>query len=55
MPPHTSGLIYEEVIANAQDCIEACLEHWQEEGIQPPSPEVMTAVYLVRSLLQREY
>lgn len=43
MQPCTSGLTYQEAIANAQDCIEACLEHWQEEGIQPPSPEVVTA------------
>jgi predicted RNase H-like HicB family nuclease len=36
MQPSTSGGTYQEAIENAQDCIEACLEYCQQEGMIPP-------------------
>lgn len=41
MQPCTSGKTYQEALDNAQDCIEACLEYWQQAGIAPPSPTVL--------------
>jgi predicted RNase H-like HicB family nuclease len=38
MQPSTSGGTYQEAIENAQDCIEACLEYCQQEGMIPPDP-----------------
>jgi predicted RNase H-like HicB family nuclease len=43
MQPCTSGITYQDAIENAQDCIEACLEYWQQEGITPPIPAVAKA------------
>jgi predicted RNase H-like HicB family nuclease len=41
MQPCTSGKTYQEALENAQDCIQACLEHWQETGVVPPTPAVL--------------
>lgn len=41
MQPCTSGKTYQEALENAQDCIEACLESWQDLNITPPSPIVL--------------
>jgi antitoxin HicB len=41
MQPCTSGKTYQKALENAQDCIEACLEHWQEEGIPVPPPMIL--------------
>jgi len=41
MQPCTSGKNYQEALENAQDCIDACLESWQDSGITPPSPIVL--------------
>ena len=43
MQPCTSGETYEAALANAQDCITACLEHWESEGVAPPLPIVLQA------------
>jgi predicted RNase H-like HicB family nuclease len=41
MQPCTHGSTYQEALANAQDCIETCLEYWQAEGITPPKPNIL--------------
>jgi predicted RNase H-like HicB family nuclease len=38
MQPCTGGETYEIALANAQDCIAACLEHWSTSGVTPPTP-----------------
>jgi antitoxin HicB len=41
MQPCTSGKTYEEAVTNAQDCIQACLEVWETEGVEPPVPSFL--------------
>jgi antitoxin HicB len=41
MQPCTSGKTYEEALTNAQDCIQACLEVWETEGVNPLVPSVL--------------
>jgi predicted RNase H-like HicB family nuclease len=38
MQPCTSGETYELALANAQDCIEACLDYWNDVGMSLPLP-----------------
>jgi len=41
--PCTSGKTYQDALDNAQDCIAACLEYWQETGIAIPPPATIQA------------
>lgn len=34
--PCTHGKTYEEAIKMAQDCIEVCLDYFEQQGITPP-------------------
>jgi predicted RNase H-like HicB family nuclease len=43
MQPCTSGKTYQAALENAQDCIAACLEYWQNAGIDPPTPAILQA------------
>jgi antitoxin HicB len=40
MQPCTSGKTYEEAVVNAQDCIETCLDYFDQAGITPPAPTI---------------
>jgi predicted RNase H-like HicB family nuclease len=43
MQPCASGKTYQEALNNAQDCIEACLDDWQQAEITPPGPAIVDA------------
>jgi antitoxin HicB len=43
MQPCTSGKTYLEALENAQDCIESCLDYWDEIGTMLPAPAVLQA------------
>jgi predicted RNase H-like HicB family nuclease len=39
--PCTHGKTYEEAIEMAQDCIEVCLDYFEQQSITPPVPQVL--------------
>jgi predicted RNase H-like HicB family nuclease len=44
MQPCTSGKTYEEALSNAQDCIQACLEAWEDAAEEAPQPREFAIV-----------
>jgi antitoxin HicB len=40
MQPCTSGKSYQEAVENAQTCIDTLIEHFQDEGMAVPLPQI---------------